>query len=162
MQIKRMPISVLLPDPSNERRHGEKNINAIKGSLKQWGQVEPLILNKRTGLLIGGHGRVEAMKSLGMTEVDVVEVDLDNTQAAGLRNALNRTGELAEWDMKALGSTLHGLREDGFDLNEIGFDVSDLDAILGDSDIKIPSEAKGSTTDGDKVMCPACDHEFVV
>lgn len=126
MQIETVAISSLLPDPSNERAHGQKNIDAIKGSLAKWGQVEPLILNQRNGLLIGGHGRLTAMKALGMTEAKVVKVDLDNTQAAALRVALNRTAETAEWDITALQDTLRGLQADDFDLGAIGFDEEDL------------------------------------
>jgi hypothetical protein len=126
MIIETVPIGSLLPDPSNERLHGEKNIAAIKGSLAKFGQVEPLILNKRNGVLIGGHGRLEAMKQLGMTEAQIVHVDLDNTQAAALRVALNRTAEIAEWDLSALQETLRGLQSDAFDLEEIGFDAGDL------------------------------------
>jgi DNA modification methylase len=135
MLVESVPISSLIPDPSNERGHGEKNINAIKGSLAKFGQVEPLVLNGRTGLLVGGHGRLTAMKALGMTEASVVKVDLDNTQAAALRIALNRTSEIAEWDLDALRTTLEGLKLDDFDLNAIGFDDADLSIFLPEPEV---------------------------
>ena len=122
-------IEILIPDPNNERKHDEKNLKAIRGSLKQFGQVEPLVVRRSNNILIGGHGRLEAMKSLGMEKVSVHYVDFDELKSAALRVALNRTAELATWNDLILGSTLQSLREDGFDLGEIGFDLSALDII---------------------------------
>ena len=98
MIIKRVPLATLVADPDNARSHPQKNLDAIKGSLAKFKQVEPLVVNKRTGLVIGGNGRLAAMRDLGWTEADVTEVDLDNTQAAALAIALNRTAETAEME----------------------------------------------------------------
>lgn len=125
LEHKRVKIDELHHDPNNARSHNEKNLRAIKASLAKWGQVEPLVVNKRNGLVVGGNGRLEAMRQLGWTEVDVVEVDLDNTQAAALAIALNRTAELAEWNKEQLGITLQALREDGFKLDDVGFEIED-------------------------------------
>ena len=131
MIIKRVPLATLVADPDNARSHPQKNLDAIKGSLAKFKQVEPLVVNKRTGLVIGGNGRLAAMRDLGWTEADVTEVDLDNTQAAALAIALNRTAETAEWEMEQLGTTLQALREDGFDLADIGFDLDDMADMIG-------------------------------
>lgn len=135
MLVESVAIESLIPDPANERDHGEKNLAAIKGSLAKFGQVEPLVLNSRNGVLIGGHGRLMAMKALGMTKADVVKVDLDNTQAAALRIALNRTAEIAEWNIDALQDTLRGLQADQFDLEGIGFDADDLAIFLPEPEV---------------------------
>lgn len=127
MKTRTVAIDSLTPDPQNARKHGEKNLAAIKASLKKFGQVEPLVVNKRNNLIIGGNGRLEAMKALGLKEAAIVEVDLDNTQAAALAIALNRTGELAEWNDENLGKILQGLHEDGFDIAELGFDLKDIE-----------------------------------
>lgn len=115
-------ISKLIPDPKNARKHNKKNIEAIKGSLLKFSQVEPLVVNKRTGLLVGGHGRLEAMKELGFTVAKVVEVDLDEKEATALGLALNRTAELAEWDEVNLDKALKDLLSVDFKLGAIGFD----------------------------------------
>lgn len=124
-------------DPENARRHPEKNMAAIVGSLRQFGQVESLVVQKGTGRIIGGNGRYQAMRSLGWETCDVVEVDLDDEHATALGLVLNRTGELAEWDDAVLAEHLADLVASGFALDEVGFDAGDLDEMLrsgGDGD----------------------------
>jgi len=132
MEIQRVAISSLTPDPTNARRHGKKNMEAIKGSLAKFGQVEPIIVNSRTGIVVGGNGRLTAMAELGHTECDVVRLDLNAVEASALALALNRTGELAEWDEDVLGKTLTALKSEGFGLLDIGFDASFFAAISDD------------------------------
>ncbi|MCE9594437.1 MAG: ParB N-terminal domain-containing protein [Planctomycetes bacterium] len=110
LTIQRVAIDTLHQDPANARTHGEKNLDAIKGSLARFGQAEPLVVQAATRRVIGGNGRLVAMKSLGWTECDVVELDLTSVDATALGIALNRTAELAEWDDQALGEILSSLR----------------------------------------------------
>lgn len=139
MLVESVAIDSLIPDPSNARRHDEKNLAAIKGSLAKFGQQKNIVV--RNGVVIAGNGTLAAAKSLGWTHVVVKRADdMTATEAAAFALADNRTSELADWDMSTLGSTLQGLREDGFDLNDIGFDVSDLDNILGSSDPEIEDD----------------------
>ncbi len=74
--ISRVPLDALHPDPANARQHGERNVDAICGSLARFGQVEPLVVHKPTGRVIGGNGRLTAMKALGWSHADVVELDI--------------------------------------------------------------------------------------
>lgn len=130
MQIETVDISSLSFDPANARKHPEKNLAAIEGSLRKFGQRKPIVT--RNNVVIAGNGTLAAAKKLGWQTIQIVRADdLSATDAAGFALADNRTAEIAEWDMDILGSTLHALREDNFDLTEIGFDVSDLDNILG-------------------------------
>lgn len=122
LAIKRVSVDAVQFDPSNARKHDKKNLDAIKGSLAKFGQVEPLVVQKSSGVVVGGNGRLAAMKSLGWKEVDIVEVDLDPTQATALALALNRTAELAEWDSDVLTNALKSLQAADFDIGEIGFD----------------------------------------
>lgn len=161
MQVEYVEISKLVPDPSNARAHGEKNLAAIKGSLAKFGQRKPIVI--RNGVVIAGNGTLAAAKSLGWTKINVVRADdMSATEAAAFAVADNRSAELAEWDFSTLGTTLQGLREDGFDLSEIGFDVSDLDNILGEKKINIPGSKELSEdefSDFDNT-CPKCGFEF--
>ena len=126
MKIETVSIGSLLPDPSNVRRHSDKNLAAIKGSLKKFKQRKPIVV--RNGVVIAGNGTLAAAQALGWSDIQIVRADdMSATDAAAFGVADNRTAELAEWDMEALGATLQGLREDGMDLSEIGFDVGDLD-----------------------------------
>jgi ParB-like chromosome segregation protein Spo0J len=129
MEIKSVPIADLVTDPANARRHDTKNLEAIRGSLSAFDQVEPLIVQRGTNVVIGGNGRLEAMKKLGWTDAKVHYVDFDHTKARALGISLNRTGELADWDNAVLGETLESLRLDGIDLGEIGFSGDDLETM---------------------------------
>ena len=97
LAIRRVPVDSLHLDPSNARVHGEENLAAIEGSLRRFDQVEPLVIQKSSGRVIGGNGRLVAMRKLGWKECDIVELDIDDLQATALGIALNRSGELASW-----------------------------------------------------------------
>lgn len=129
LNVTRVPLSQLVHDAANVRKHGKKNLRAIAGSLKQFGQVEPLVVQKSTMRVIGGNGRLEAMRELGETEADVVLLDVDDTKATALAIALNRTGELATWDYEGLAGLLASL-EGKFAVDTIGFDSADLANLL--------------------------------
>src|ERR1044071_7555502 len=109
LTIRHVRLDELHQDPANARQHGERNMEAIRGSLTRFGQAEPLVVQKRSGRVIGGNGRLEAMRALGWNECDVVEVELDDVQATALGIALNRAGDLADWNLPALGSLLESL-----------------------------------------------------
>lgn len=129
LSLRRVKLDSLHLDPANARAHDQRNLDSIKASLQRFGQAEPLVVRLENSRVIGGNGRVEAMRSLGWTECDVVELDIDETQATALGIALNRTAELAEWDMPALGKLLDSLREEG-EVDATGFDDAEIDKLL--------------------------------
>ena len=108
MQIVRRPIASLTPDPHNARTHDADNLAAITGSLKAFGQQKPIVVDLR-GVVLAGNGTLAAARSLGWTEVDVVETDLSGAAATAYAIADNRTGELSQWDYQALALTLEQL-----------------------------------------------------
>ena len=89
-----------------------ENLASIEASLQRFGQAEPLVVQKSTGRVIGGNGRLVVMKKLGWAQCDVVELDVDDLTATSLGIALNRTAELAEWDEPVLAKLLKELREE--------------------------------------------------
>jgi ParB-like chromosome segregation protein Spo0J len=126
MEVISRKISELYNDPNNARKHDEKNLKAIKGSFTKFGQQHPIIITNKN-IVVAGNGRLEAARQLGWTHIDCVVTDLDAFHASAFSLSDNRTAELATWDELILGSTLQALREDGFDLGEIGFDTSALE-----------------------------------
>jgi ParB-like chromosome segregation protein Spo0J len=129
LTVKRVRIGSLHTDPANARLHGAVNLDAIAGSLARFGQAEPLVVQQATLRVIAGNGRLAAMQKLGWSECDVVEVDVDDLTATALGIALNRTGELAEWDDGVLAKLLETLRaEDALD--GVGFSDDEIDALL--------------------------------
>jgi ParB-like chromosome segregation protein Spo0J len=125
-----VPIDALVTDEENARVHGERNIDALKKSLQKFGQVEPLLIRKKTKRLIAGHGRLQAMQDLGFTHVAVVELDITDKHARALAIALNRTAELAEWNYDSLASLLAQLPDDDLELPDVGFTQAELTAML--------------------------------
>ncbi len=134
LSIRRISLEDLHLDPSNVRTHDDLNLDAISASLTRFGQAEPLVVQASTGRVVGGNGRLTAMRALGWTACDIVELDLDDTQAAALSIALNRTAELAGWDDEGLARMLDQLRSEDA-LDGVGFDDADIDALLADLDI---------------------------
>lgn len=153
MEVRRVSLDQLHNDPGNTRKHPEKNLAVIKGSLKEYGQVEPLVVQKGTGKVIGGNGRLEAMRSLGWTECDIVEVDEGHVRAVALSIALNRSAETAEWDPDALARTLQALMDEGFDLAATGFSEEEANSLIeglgsyGSDDDGEPAEDPGPQID---------------
>jgi DNA modification methylase len=131
LSIRTVPLDSLHQDPSNVRTHDARNLDAITASLKRFGQAEPLVVQQRTGLVIGGNGRLQAMKQLNWTTCEIVELDVDDLQATSLSIALNRTGELAGWDEPALAKLLEQLRAED-SLDGVGYSTEDIDALVQD------------------------------
>ena len=131
LETRRVPLDSLHQDPANARAHGPENLAAIEASLRRFGQAEPLVVQASTGRVIGGNGRLAVMRALGMTDADVVELDVDDLTATALGIALNRSGELATWDDQVLADLLGGLREADA-LEGVGFEESELDRMISD------------------------------
>ncbi len=127
MEIKTVPISSLVFDPNNARKHSSKNLNAIAHSLEKFGQRKPVVVHN--GVIIAGNGTVEAARSLDWTEITITEVpsnwDVDTAKAFAIAD--NRTAELAEWDTPVLVEQLLEMENDGWDLKEFGFDDKSMD-----------------------------------
>lgn len=124
MNIERISISDLLEDPANARKHDAKNLRAIKGSLKRFGQQKPLVVDAK-GIVIAGNGTLAAARELGWDTIDVVRTTLAGAEAIAYAIADNRAGELAGWDDDVLGKALAALDADGWDLPDMGWDDGD-------------------------------------
>jgi Predicted transcriptional regulators len=125
VEIKQVPISQLIFDPDNARKHNQRNIDAIKGSLTRFGQQKPVVINSKN-IIIAGNGTVAAAKDLGMETIKVVVTDLPRVDEKAFALADNRTSELAEWDDEVLTNSLRSLSEEGFNIDEIGFSLDDF------------------------------------
>lgn len=131
LTITKKKVDDLIVDPANARIHDETNLDAIKGSLARFGQAEPLVVQKKSGRIIGGHGRLVAMKALGWKDCDVVEMDIDDLGATALGIALNRTAELADWDDEGLSKILEQLsKQDALD--GTGYDDEDVQTLIAE------------------------------
>ncbi len=124
-EIEWMPIGSVKPYDKNPRRNDDA-VDAVANSIREFGFKSPIIVDKDL-VIIAGHTRLKAAKSLGLKEIPVVIAsDLSDEQARALRLADNKTGELAEWNLDLLQEELDAL-EDDFDMELFGFSDDDLE-----------------------------------
>jgi hypothetical protein len=123
MKIQTLQIKDLTPDPANARQHDDKNLKAIQGSLKKFGQRKPIVITE-DGVIVAGNGTVEAAKRLGWLEIQAVTVPDDWTpeQTKAFALADNRTAELAAWNSEILSEQMRELNEADFPILELGFE----------------------------------------
>jgi DNA modification methylase len=130
LTIVRVPISQLHADPANANTHDERNLRTIRDSLREFGQVEPLVVQKGTGRVIGGNGRLEVMRDEGVHEVDIVEFEGSEVQARALAIALNRTAKTSVFDDTILAEQLRALQSEDFPVAGTGFTDEEVDELL--------------------------------
>lgn len=130
MKTETVPVDSLIFDPANARKHGEKNLAAIKGSLQRFGQQKPIVVDAK-GIVRAGNGTLAALIALGWKDAVIVRSSLSGSEATAYAIADNRTAELAEWDDDTLKQTLAALQIEDEDLAEAsGFDEKEIDALL--------------------------------
>lgn len=129
---ERRPLTSIHPadyNPRKELKPGDPEFQNIQRSLKEFGYVDPIIINK-DGTIIGGHQRASVLKSLGYTEADCIVVDLGKQDEKALNIALNKIG--GQWDMSLLRDALQDLTLSPVDVNATGYSDDELSVILGD------------------------------
>ena len=136
MKLETVPLGSISPDPANTRKHSRRNLDAIKASLRRFGQQKPIVVDAK-GVVLAGNGTLAAATELGWSEIQIVRTALAGVDATAFGIADNRTAELAEWDDK-LGDVLAALKAEEFPLAEIGFDEADLAELAGEPE---PSDA---------------------
>jgi DNA modification methylase len=130
MDIEQRDPAELVPADYNPRKIDDHQLDALKRSLDRWGFVEPVVMNKRTGRIVGGHQRVKAALALAVPEVPTVWVDIDEEGEKALNIALNQIS--GEWEEDKLAALLDELEAKGQSLEELGFKQDRLDDLLAE------------------------------
>ena len=137
--MKMVSVDQIVPYVNNARTHSPEQINKIRASLREFGFVNPLIID-RDNNVIAGHGRLVAAKAEGYTEVPCVFVDeMTEAQKKAYILADNRMALDAGWDDDLLKVELEALQDLDFDLGLTGFDekeIADLFAVDGGSEVE--------------------------
>ena len=131
MQFEKIAVADLRGAEYNPRKKlapGDAEFEKLKNSILEFGYVEPVIFNKKTGNVVGGHQRLEVLRHLGHTEVDCVVVELDDAKEKALNIALNKIA--GHWDEEKLTSLLQELSGGGFDISLTGFEPDELDKLF--------------------------------
>ena len=119
-------ISDLVPYENNARIHSPEQIEKLRRSILRFGFLRPLLINSENGVLCG-HGRMEAAKLAGMTELPCVLADhLSEEERIAYILADNELAEQASWDKDIVSAELIRLRDAGFDISLTGFAEEDI------------------------------------
>lgn len=130
---KARKVQELIPYARNARTHSDAQVAQIAASIREFGFINPVIVDGAAGI-IAGHGRVLAARKLGLTEVPTLEVShLTDAQRKAYVLADNKLAMNAGWDNDLLKIELSELGEGGFDLELIGFSAEELGALLADT-----------------------------
>ncbi len=129
MQIETWPIDRPQPYDKNPRLNDDA-VEVVAKSIREFGFRQPIVVDE-AGVIIIGHTRLKAAKSLGLAEVPVhVARGLSPEQVKALRIADNKTAEIAEWNLELLPIELAELQGMDFDLGLLGFDQDELAKLL--------------------------------
>jgi DNA modification methylase len=135
MIIEKKKISDLIPAPYNPRQSTAKQEKHLKESLEKFGLVEPIIFNKQTGYIVGGHFRVRELKKLGIKEIECVIVDLNEEDEKELNIRLN--ANTGGWDWDTLANDW-----DVVDLEAWGLEIPQFDTVeeleASEDDYEVP------------------------
>lgn len=123
-------VAELTANPRNSRRHPREQIHKLAKTIKEIGVFVPILIDE-SGIILAGHGRLEASRLLEMTEVPTLEVSgLSDTEKRSFVIADNRLAEMAKWDRATLRAEFSELIELDFDLEITGFSTGQIDLIL--------------------------------
>jgi DNA modification methylase len=134
--LQYIPVNTLTPNERNARTHSSKQIRQIAQSIKTFGFLVPLVIDENR-MILAGHGRYAAAKSLGITDVPVVQVrDLSAAKKRALALADNKIAENAGWDREILAIELPELAEllvpEDLDISITGFAPVEIDQLVSD------------------------------
>ena len=139
MLLEHLPLADLKPAPHNPRvplKPGDAGWRKLSASVRRFGLVQPLVYNRRSGFLVGGHQRLETLRADGAATAPCVVVDLPDAEEKALCVALNNAEVGGAWDGAKLVDLLGELRTEAlqpdadFDAGLTGFDPAQLDALL--------------------------------
>ena len=131
MNIQTIPLARLHParyNPRADLKPGDPEYDMLAKGIGEFGLVVPLVWNKRSGNLVGGHQRLKVLKQAGIKEVQVSVVDLPDDKEQALNIALNKIS--GEWDMPALKDLIEGLDTGDIDMDLTGWTGDELEDLM--------------------------------
>lgn len=137
-RIETRRVADLVPADYNPRKISPKAMEGLKKSLAEFGAVQPIVVNERTGNIVGGHQRVKALAALGQVETTVIVVDLSLTREKALNVALNNPHISGEFD-DGLGDLLDEINGE---MPELFADLR-LDELLAPVEAEAPAAGEG-------------------
>jgi DNA modification methylase len=136
LRIDWVPIATLRPNPRNPRTHSRRQIKQLAANIRRFGFTNPVAVDGDR-MILAGHGRVDAARLAGLTEVPIIRLDhLAPAQRRAYLIADNRIAEQAGWNRELLAIELGELVEllpiEGCDISLTGFEMAEVDLLLAD------------------------------
>ena len=132
LHVEYLAVSDLKPDPRNARKHSKKQLHQIAASIREFGFNIP-VLTDIGNIIIAGHGRVEAARSLGMERVPVMRIEhLTDAQKRAFALADNKIALNSDWDLEILQRNMKELSalDLDFDVEITGFETAEIDLLI--------------------------------
>jgi ParB-like chromosome segregation protein Spo0J len=146
----------------NPRKITDEAMGRLTKSLAEFGNIQPITWNVRTGNVVGGHQRLKVYKAMGKTEVDVWAVDLDEQKEKAANIALNKLS--GEFDMPMLKDILEEIDTGDLDMEITGFGMDEIALMMeqtADPNFAPGTEEEqGQLDEKTPIVCPNCKHEF--
>jgi len=141
LTVRYLAVGKLKTNPQNPRTHTKHQIRKIAKSIKEFGFVNPVLI-ERDSIVIAGHGRLAAAKMLGISSIPTITLeDLSPDQVRAYVVADNRLAEIAGWDSSILAIELQNLLNiEDFDVSLTGFEVPEIDLIIQETSTEISQE----------------------
>lgn len=163
IKVEQRKVADLIPFARNSRTHSEAQVAQIAASIREFGFTNPILTDGANGI-IAGHGRLQAARKLGLTEVPTIPLEgLTDAQKRAYVIADNKLALNAGWDMELLSSEIEGLGSEGYDLSLLGFDERELANFILEANFEPGTEEDQGKLDElapKMVICPKCQHEF--
>ena len=154
MEIKKYNISDLKPYKNNAKIHTKEQIEQIKNSIEKFGMNDPIGIWGKDNIIVEGHGRLEALKQLGIEEVDCIRLDhLTDEERKAYTLAHNKLTMNTDFNFEILESELEEIND--IDMAEFGFELDFED--IDENELE-EQELKKNQTNFHK--CPECGCEF--
>ena len=141
-RLEQIALTDLVPHDRNARTHSKKQLKQIADSIQRFGFTNPVLVDGKNSV-VAGHGRIEAAKMLGMTDVPTLRLEhMTEAEKRAYVIADNRLAELAGWDNELLALELSAIAEldAEFELALTGFDPAEIESLLNGLDEAQPAE----------------------
>ncbi len=158
--LEQRSIDQLTPYKHNARVHSEEQVEQIAQSIKEFGFVNPVLIDDQNTIL-AGHGRVEAAKKLNIQKVPTIKIEhLSEKEKKAYILADNKLAEMSYWDYDILESELSEIQELNFDIKTIGFEPNELKHLEKNKEKVGVKEIDLDAFKEFKHICPRCSFQF--
>ena len=163
MNIEKANINDLISPDWNPRQITETEMEKLKTSIKEFGYVDPIIVNSYNNHIVGGNQRYLALKELGYNEVEVLYInEPDILKEKAMNIALNKIS--GEWNQDKLDVVLEEIQLSDIDITLTGFDEIEFTNLSEDEDYIIPDDEpeydESIADDIETIICPSCGYEI--